>query len=429
MPRSCSKAGLETTSSPTAKAPSSAAPAELRHPIRAPRRRRRKCCVVLVIDDFEYGGAQRQVVELANNLDESQFEVHVCSLSSYVPLAAMLKEGKAQLHILGRDFRWNPSLVLGLTNLLRRLRADIVHSYLFGADIVTRLASRLLGTPVVIGSERNTRQMVTFRHKLAYRLTKSCIDLVIANSRAGAEFHRQLHGYKPSQYRVVYNGVDTRRFAPASGKRIREELGIAPDEPVVGMFASLKPQKNHTLFYAAAAHVLDRMGHVCLMLVGDELHGGVHGSNEYKRQVDGLARRLGIRSKCLMLGNRDDVWRLYPACDVTVLSSLYEGTPNVVLESMACGVPVVVTDVSDNSIIVPDGQVGYVVPNRRPRIMADRICRLLEDDQLRQSMSRCARVWAMREFSTKRLAEKTAAIYQEGLAHRRKNNGKTAHAS
>ncbi len=414
--------------STTLKSPSSTAAAELRPPSRATNRRGRKCCVVLVIDDFEYGGAQRQVVELANNLDESQFDVHVCSLSPYVPLATTLDTDKTQLHILSQDFKWDPSLVTGLANLLRRLRADIVHSYLFGADIVTRLAGRLAAVPVVIGSERNTRQMVTFRHKLAYRLTKPCIDLVIANSRAGAEFHRRLHGYKLSQYRVVYNGVDTGRFAPVSAKAIRKELGIAPDESVIGMFASFKPQKNHSLLYAAAAHVLERVGHVRLMLVGDELHGGVHGSNEYRRNVDGLARRLGVHRKCLMLGNRDDVWRLYPACDVTVLSSLYEGTPNVVLESMACGVPAVVTDVSDNSIIVPDGKVGYVVPNRCPRIMADRICRLLEDENLRHDMSRCARTWVVQEFSTTRLAENTAAIYTASLAHRRKNNARTAHA-
>ena len=80
--------------------------------------------------------------------------------------------------------------------------------------------------------------------------------------------------------------------------------------------------------------------------------------------MDALVDELGIRDRCLFLGNRSDVADLYRACDVTLLPSLFEGTPNVVLESLASGVPVVATDVADNRLLLPEGEVGHVVPAR-----------------------------------------------------------------
>src|SRR5574338_1606365 len=115
-----------------------------------------------------------------------------------------------------------------------------------------------------------------------------------------------------------------------------------------------------------------------------------------------LVDDIGVRDRCLFLGNRDDVERLYPACDVTVLPSLFEGTPNVALESMACGVPVIATDVSDNATIIPDGRAGYIVPLGDPARLAERIETILRDGALRASMSQAARAWVHAEFSTAR---------------------------
>jgi glycosyltransferase involved in cell wall biosynthesis len=110
-------------------------------------------------------------------------------------------------------------------------------------------------------------------------------------------------------------------------------------------------------------------------------------------------------------------------CDITVLPSFFEGTPNVVLESMACAVPVVVTDVSDNPLVVPDCRVGYVVALGDDAAMADRICRLLLDETHRRDLGRAARAWVEQEFSIQRLATKTAAVFDAALAEKRRMRG------
>ena len=218
---------------------------------------RRPICVVLVIDDLEYGGAQRQVLELTNNMDPTRFDVHVCTLSDYVPLGEQLREADRRLHVIVKKNKVDITVVPRLAQLLRSLEADIVHSYLFSADIAARLAGRLAGTSLIVGSERNANYVPKKRHVLAYKLTRRCVDLTIANSKTGAEFSSKMYGQPAADYRVIYNGVDTQRFTAQSPHTIRKELGIEKEGPIIGAFASFKPQKNHAMLLQAFRKVLD----------------------------------------------------------------------------------------------------------------------------------------------------------------------------
>jgi glycosyltransferase involved in cell wall biosynthesis len=159
------------------------------------------------------------------------------------------------------------------------------------------------------------------------------------------------------------------------------------------------------------------------LFVGDELYMGMSGSVSYKYEVEALVDDLGLRKNCIFAGNKQDVENWYSLCDLTVLPSLFEGTPNVALESMACGVPVVATDVSDNRFVIPDERAGFIVPLDDEACLAERICRLLEDASLRSRMSATAREWVTAEFSGPRLAEKTADVYEELLQSRCRKSG------
>lgn len=379
----------------------------------------RPCRVLLVISNLEYGGAQRQVIELANNAHADNFDIHVCSLSDYIPLADDLYDRERRLHVINKHWKFDVTVIPRLARLLRDLDAQVVHGFLFDAEIATRVAGRMARTPLVVGSERNTNYTLKRRQLIVYRLTRQWVDLVVANSHSGATFNQQTLGHAPSTYRVVHNGVNIDKFRPQDGRAVRRALGIKDTECIIGMFASFKQQKNHALFFAAVTRVLQRFPETRLLLVGDELYAGMHGSDEYKRQTQTLIDRLGLRHRCLFMGNQTDVASLYPVCDVTVLPSFFEGTPNTVLESLACGVPVVATDVSDNAYLIPEGRVGFTIPLGDEAALAERISRLLGDNKLRHAMGREARTWVIQEFSTPRLAAKTEEVYWEGLSHAR----------
>jgi glycosyltransferase involved in cell wall biosynthesis len=380
--------------------------------------------VLLLISDLEFGGAQRQVVELANQMDPSRFIVDVCSLADYVPLADGLSGAKDRLHIIRKSHKFDFRIVPQLAALLRKLKVDVLHTFLFDAEFFGRLAGRRAGVPVVIGSERNTDYVPLRRHKWALGLTKRYCHLTIANSNAGAAFNSRTFGVHPSLFRVVHNGVDTTRFQPRNSSVVRASLGLTGNERVIGMFGSFKAQKNHPYLLRAARMVIERVPDVRFLFVGDELYKGMSGSVSYKQEVEALVDDLGLRGNCIFAGNKQDVENWYPLCDLTVLPSLFEGTPNVALESMACGVPVVATDVSDNRLVIPDGRAGFIVPLNDEASLADRICRLLEDDSLRSRMSAAAREWVTAEFSGPRLAEKTADVYEELLQSRCRKSGR-----
>jgi glycosyltransferase involved in cell wall biosynthesis len=219
---------------------------------------------------------------------------------------------------------------------------------------------------------------------------------------------------------VVHNGVDVGRFVPRPAAAARERLGLPTDASVVGMVASFKRQKNHLMFFRMARRVLDREPDTRFICVGAPLYGGLQSSDRYFSEMKEAMERMKLARAVLLLGNRDDLADVYNACDLTVLTSHREGTPNVLLEAMACGVPVVATDIADNAIIVPNGRVGYIVPGDDDKAMAERVLQLLNDETTRKQFAVAGRRRMETEFSIGSLVAKTSAVYAE-LLQRRKN--------
>jgi len=184
------------------------------------------------------------------------------------------------------------------------------------------------------------------------------------------------------------------------------------------MFASFKEQKNHGMLFHAVKELTSTDRNFRVVLLGEELHGGAQGTTTYVQKIHELVGRLGIRDYCLFVGNQDDVEAYYRICDVTVLPSKFEGTPNVVLESMASGVPVIVTAVSDNNEIVEHGKSGYVVDVGDEAGLSRYLQLLMEDRELSANMGSEARRRAVELFSSAQLASNTGEVYKTALEQR-----------
>jgi glycosyltransferase involved in cell wall biosynthesis len=199
------------------------------------------------------------------------------------------------------------------------------------------------------------------------------------------------------------------------GAAIRRSLGIPSQCFVVGVFANYKEAKNHTMLLRAFRLVLDASPDVWLLLVGDQVVDSRSKPNSYKAQLDQMVDDLQIRHRCVFLGHHDRTEQLYPACDITVLSSIHEGTPNALLESMACGIPVVATDVCDNSYVVKESETGFLIELGNIEGMAGYIKVLLENETLRRKMGQRARKWILQKFSIKQLVRRTELVYLKAL--------------
>ncbi len=368
--------------------------------------------ILIVVSNLEYGGAQRQIVELVNNLDASRYAVHIASLSDYVPLATQIAQD-IPVHVIKKQSRFDFTTVFKLRTLISRLDIQIVHSYLFDAEIAARLAALLSFRGIkVIGGERNTDYTLKKVQLFAYWLTKHLFDLIVANSHNGAAFNQRYLNQPPHKYRVVYNGVNTERFKPVPQAAARDAIGIDTNVQLIGVFASFKTQKNHPFLFSAVLPLLDDYPNLRLALVGDVLYAGMHGSDTYHTGIMNTINETALKDRCILLGNRDDVEAIYPACTFTVLPSLFEGTPNAVLESMACGVPAIATRVSDNDkIVTPD--TGIIVEVGDEPALTAALRRLLDDAAATAAMGAAARQRISDHFSSARLAENTARIYDE----------------
>ncbi|MDH4055887.1 MAG: glycosyltransferase [Gammaproteobacteria bacterium] len=369
--------------------------------------------VALVISNLEFGGAQRQLVELVNASQNMDVSYCLVAMSDVIPLAGQLFDPDV-VRVLNKRSRFDFTVVPRLARLFREQRIDVAHAFLFDAEIATRLAGTMASTGVVVGSERNVNYRIKRIQKIAYRLTHGMRDACIANSIAGARFNARELGYSSDHYRVVYNGVDTARFHPADRSAACELLGLDPAFRWVGMVGSFKRQKNHSVFLRAARRLLDERQDVRVVLVGDTLADGLRGTNEYKREIVSEIERLDFGDRIAMLGNREDIENVYPACDLTVLPSLHEGTPNVALESMACGTPVVASDVSDNSFVIPNGVAGFVVPLNDIDATGAAMLRCL-DTETNAMLSEQARARAEKQFSTDAFARNMLEVYRELL--------------
>jgi glycosyltransferase involved in cell wall biosynthesis len=371
--------------------------------------------LMLLISSLEHGGAERQVVELVRHIDRDRFDPVVCSLSGVNPLADGLPDPARELVVVEKRSKYDYSTVGRVATVMKERRISIVHAFLFDAEMVARWAARRSKVPVVIASERNTDYRWPWVHRLCQLLTRSWFDVMIANSEAGKRFNMRTLGLPEDRIRVVHNGVDTERFRPVDTTSIREELGLAEEDHVVGMVAMFKRQKNHGVFFRAAKEILRRFPNTWFLLAGEPLRGNLQGAGAYHREMRRLVEELGVSQRCLFVGNREDMPEVYSLCDATVLPSSREGTPNVLLESMACAVPVVASDVADNHYVVKDGETGFLVPLGDVAAMVDRICAILGDSRRREELGRAGRAWVSGEFSTTALARKTEAVYLECL--------------
>jgi glycosyltransferase involved in cell wall biosynthesis len=386
--------------------------------------------VMLLTSSLHYGGAERQVVELAKHLDRRRFDPILCCLDGTRTLFD-LSPSPTPIVMARRRARFDPVPFLRVGWLLRRRSIDVVHSFLFDAEVIGRVMGWLTRVPAVIASERNSDYPPMPIKDRVQRLTRPLVDLVIANSHAGKRYNVERLGFAQDRVAVVPNGVDTERFAPADKAHARQRLGIPADAPVVGMFASFKAPKNHAMYFRAARRIVDRHPEARFLSVSYVPWQPWNGApaDAYQASLQRLLSELGLAEHLLVLTNRSDVEQLYPACDVTVLTSQREGTPNVVLESLACGVPVVATDVADNGLILDATSGGAVVPLGDDEALAEQVCRLLGDPAALRGAGVQARRTAVERHSLSEWASAISALYEETWARKTHRAPSTAWAS
>lgn len=318
--------------------------------------------VLYIITGLATGGAETMLLKLLERLDRERYAPLVISLTTMGDIGPRIAALGISVQALGMTSRLpSPFGFVRLLQQVREARPDIVHTWLYHADLLGGVAARLVGINAVCWGIRSSNLDSDKTHRGTHAVRRVCAVLshviprcIFLNSEAARLIHVEL-GYAAGKMNVVPNGFDLSRFKPDEGARlsIRAGLGCANDTLLVGMVGRFDPLKNHSGFLSAMAIVRRYLPQVHLVLAGK---GVDHDNEELMRSIEGA----GLMENTHLLGPRDDMPELMAALDVLACPSHAEAFPNVVGEAMAVGVPCVATDVGDCAYII--GDTGLVVP-------------------------------------------------------------------
>lgn len=364
-----------------------------------------------MIGGLGVGGAERQLLYLVEGIARLT-DVTVVSLSGsdVVLLPAFERLAGVQTVLCPKRPGVDPMLIPRLVAMLRRERPAIVHTYLRTANYWGRVAAYLADVPIRIAGERNIEIERGSLANLLDRMLLSVTDRVVVNTAAIRDYLISTEGLAQAKVEVIRNGVPiSREFLEPDARTVRSELGLGELDHLVVFIGRLAPQKNPELFLEMAQAVL-RSGLKCgFLLVGD---------GPLRATLVNRTRTLGIQDAVRFVGVRNDVPRILRACDLLVLTSDWEGSPNVILEALSAGVPAVATDVGGVRELLIDGVTGYIVPRRDVSTLVSRVIGILNDRDVWVERGRRGQEYVQSHFSISRMIDHTVALYNTELRSR-----------
>lgn len=375
--------------------------------------------IFYVIDSFDLGGAQRQLLELICHLSPQEYIIAVCAIWPLKNLEPDYLQTGVEIIQIYKRHRYDFAFIFRLALKMRRFKPDIVHTWLFSGSLWGRLAAILANVPIIVMGERNVypNQKYPKWVLLINRILAHWTDKITVNCKYGVEVFLN-RGFDRKKIQLIYNGVNLEHFSQNENKHLirygmREKLKIPDNLPVVTMVGRLTEQKGQGILLKAIKLVAENGIDVCCLLVGD---------GEDREILYELSKSLGISTKVHFLGKRMDIADLLVSSDIFVLSSNWEGMPNVVLEAMALRLPVVATNVPGTAELVIDGKTGFLFPIGDSVTLAEQILVLIRNPRLRKCMGKIGREICEKEFSIDKMATNTSALYCKLIEAKRSAN-------
>lgn len=380
-----------------------------------------KIHILFVLDNLTIGGAQKLALDIAQNLDATRVQPFACTLFSSEkienePFAVELRKMNIPLARLQlkswRDFR----TFAQFRKLVKDWHIDVVHGHMIPADFWACLTAKLAMRAKTVYTRHNSYPINGQSSKAQlWLLNNFAADNIVAISNTIKNYIEEETFAPAKKVRLIYNGVDSVRFNPEiSGEDVRKEWGIGSDEIVVGNISRYEPRKGYDVFVRVAAGLASKFPDVRFIACG-------HGPQ--KDELLNMAEELGLGKKLIFTEPRPDVEKFIAAMDVFLFPTYWgEGLPLSVCEAMACGKPVVASNIGSNKELVTDGENGFLPAPKDWKMATDglpaepfiqKIAQLIENPELQKTMGIDGRARVEKLFNVKTMVKEHEKFYSE----------------
>lgn len=385
--------------------------------------------VLLLLTQMEAGGAQKAAIKLTKGLETQGYQVTIATMydkASYVPayrkeygveiVDLQMKDASKQGSLLARAAAGCRGL-LRLWRLMRREQYDVLLTFTHYSNFLGPAMGWMAGIPVRVSSQRSLLNSYPAWIRGADRIITNSplVDKMTTVSEAVRSYAIQEENIHPSKVVAIHTGIDIQAYQTTddalSRSLVRSSLGLDNSHVAVIVIARFHPVKGHAYLLEAIPSILDKAPHCRFLLVGE---GPLEG--ELLTRID----ELKLADKVFILGVRNDVPRLLAASDIMVLPSLEEGLPNVILEGMAAGLPVVATSMGGIPELVIDRTTGILIPPGNAKTLAESTLELVNDRQLAKEMGIQGQMRVMTTFTASQTTRQYADLFAQLLARKGK---------
>ena len=365
-----------------------------------------KIRILRTITWMPIGGIEKSLLQVVPILNKEPFEVRVCCLREKGALVNKLEKSGVGVDFIPFRKRLDPIAIAKFIRYLKANKFHILHSHMYRSNVPSTIAGRIAKVPIIISQIHNVNTWETRRQLLMDKFLCRFRDGIIAVSE---EVKRDIvENLKvPSDFvKVIYNGVENERFESVKKDHkfldsFLNSLGIEDDEIVIVMVSRLVEQKNPSFALRVFRKVLNKCPKSHLIFVGE---------GKLREELENDSQNIGISRNVHFLGMREDIPEILKASDIFLLPSLREGFSNAILEAMAAGLPVIVSDVGGNKEAVRDGVDGFLVNPEDEEMVKQKILLLIEDAAKRKEMGDNARNY-VRRFSIDEMVKNLKEYY------------------
>ncbi len=360
--------------------------------------------VLYVIDHLAHGGAELLVKNIAENINDEEFEVLVCALRTN-PAAISIRGGFISL----RYHRCDARSVFGVARLCKERSIDILHAHLSKSIITCLLANYICKRPIIVHEHGGIfRKGLSFSiYRFLLKLLHKRAAIIIANSKATAQRLVKVAGIDAGRIEVIYNAIEFDSFEVSESLRIRsrEKLGVSQKDILVGFVGRLHRLKGADILIEAFSLLLRQSADYFLVLAGD---------GPQRKSLESLVARLGIGERVKFLGMSDNVAEVMVAFDIGVVPSRQESFGVVAAELMRMKVPIVSSGEEGLAELVTNGVTGLVTRQNIPEEICRCVQRLADDADLRQRLAEAAYEFSD-QFGLKEYLNKLRGVYMKVL--------------